>query len=85
MAFRFPLASVLSYRESLERREELALQKIQMEMTRLRQAIQQLNVQIAEAHHTIERVMQKPLAAFQMQSMLQQANAAAARRQGAPC
>jgi flagellar export protein FliJ len=76
MAFRFPLASVLS----LERREELALQKILMEMAQVRQTIDQLTGQIAQAQKTIERVMQKALPAVQMQSMLNQANAAIERK-----
>jgi flagellar export protein FliJ len=80
MAFRFPLASVLSYRESVERREELALQKILMEMAQVRQTIDQLTGQIAQAQKTIERVMQKALPAVQMQSMLNQANAAIERK-----
>jgi flagellar export protein FliJ len=80
MAFRFSLASVLSYRESLERREELALQRIQMEMAQVRKAIDQLTGQIAQAQQTIERVMQKALPAMQMQSMLNQANAAGERK-----
>jgi flagellar export protein FliJ len=80
MAFRFPLASVLSYRESLERREEFALQKIQMEMAQVRQTIDQLTGQIAKAQQTIERVMRTALPAVQMQSMLNQANAAVARK-----
>jgi flagellar export protein FliJ len=80
MAFRFPLASVLGYRESLERREELALQKIQMEMAQVRHTIDQLTKQIAEAQKTIERVMQKALPAVQMQGLLNHANAAVDRK-----
>lgn len=80
MGLRFPLASVLSYRESLERREELALQKILMEMAQVRQAIENLAGQIADARATIEQAMQKALPAVQMQSMLNQANAAADRK-----
>jgi flagellar export protein FliJ len=80
MSFRFPLASVLSYRESLERREELALEKIQMEMAQIRHAIEQLTGQIAEAQKTIERILQKVLPAAQMQAMLNHTNAAVTRK-----
>ena len=38
MGFRFSLAPVLRLRESLEKREELALQKVELEVARLSDA-----------------------------------------------
>ena len=42
MAFRFPLATVLLVREHAEEREERALKKIQLEISRVRREIEQL-------------------------------------------
>jgi flagellar FliJ protein len=42
MSFEFPLAAVLRYRESIEQREHLALERIQQDIVRVEQKIQQV-------------------------------------------
>jgi flagellar export protein FliJ len=42
MSFQFPLAAVLRYRESIEQREYLALEKIQQEVNRVELRIRQV-------------------------------------------
>lgn len=76
MAFRFTLASVLAVRESMERREELALSKIQLEMARVQHEIDRLNAELAQAQRMREECMQRPIAAAQLQAMLRSADAA---------
>jgi flagellar biosynthesis chaperone FliJ len=73
MAFRFPLASVLRLRQAMERREELALQKVLYEIAQHRRKIEQLDESIAEADRTREAMLQQPTSAFQLQSMLLEA------------
>jgi flagellar export protein FliJ len=80
MAFRFPLATVLRYRESIERREERALQKVQLEMARVSHQIEELNAAIARAHSTTEQALQQPMPASHLQSMLWEAQAAEERK-----
>ena len=80
MGFRFPLASVLSLRESMERREELALKKILLDMAHVRREIEHLDAELAAAHRMREESLQRPIPAFQLQSMLRDADAAIERR-----
>jgi flagellar export protein FliJ len=80
MAFRFTLASVLAVRESLERREELALMKIQLEMARVRHEIEKVDAELAEAQRIREESMRQPIPAAQLQSMLYAAEAATDRK-----
>jgi len=70
MAFRFSLAAVLGFRESIEKREELALQKIVFEIARTHHQIEQLSVDIAVAQQEINKALQQPLPAFHLQTML---------------
>ena len=79
MAFRFTLASVLAVRESMERREELALTRIQLEMARVQHEIDKVNAELAEAQRMREECMQRPIAAAQLQSMLHSADGATER------
>ena len=80
MAFRFSLATVLRFRESVEKREELALQKILMEMARIRREIEQVNAAIATAQNARNEAMQNPLPASHLQDMLSEIEAAVVRR-----
>jgi flagellar export protein FliJ len=80
MAFRFTLASVLGVRESLERREELALTKIQLEMARVQHGIEKVNAELAEAQQMREECMRQPIPAAQLQTMLHAAGAATERK-----
>jgi flagellar export protein FliJ len=80
MAFRFPLATVLRYRESIERREERALQRVQLEMARVSHQIEELNAAIARAHGTTEQALRQPMPASHLQSMLWEAQVAEERK-----
>jgi len=80
MAFRFSLATVLRFRESVERREELALQKIIMEIARVRIEIERLTGEIALAQAAINKSLQKPISAYHLQGLLNAANAIVDRK-----
>jgi len=80
MAFRFPLATVLRYRDSVEEREERALRRILLEIARTRHQIDQLTLQIARAQETRNNAMHEPLSAFQLQCMLIEIDAAGNRK-----
>lgn len=80
MGFRFSLAAVLRFRESVEKREELALQKLLLEMSRMRREIERLGTDIVRAHQAQNQAMQTPLAAVHLQSMLKEIDAIADRK-----
>jgi flagellar FliJ protein len=80
MAFRFSLAAVLRVRESIEQREERALQRIQHEMARVLHQIEDLSAAIAKAHDAREEALQQPIPAGHLHSLLWEAEAAAERR-----
>ena len=81
MAFRFSLASVLRVRESIERREELALQKAEQELARVRRRIDELTGEIAKAVEAREKALQQPIQAYKLQSMDAEINAGAEAKQ----
>ena len=70
MAFEFPLATVLRIRESVEKREERALQRIQGEISRVLYQIEELSAEIAKAHDAREQAMQRPIAAGHLHTLL---------------
>jgi flagellar export protein FliJ len=76
MGFRFPLATVLRVRESIEKREERALQKIQVEMVRLRRQLEELSAGIANEHLAREDAMQRLMPAGHLHTMLWETQAA---------
>jgi len=80
MAFRFPLATVLRFRESMEKREELVLQRILLEMAQVRREIERIAAEIAAAHNARNQAMQSPVPAAHLQGMLNDVEAAAERR-----
>lgn len=80
MGFRFPLAAVLRYRETVERREELALQAVQMQIAVARRAVEQLNTHIASAHQAREDCMRQTIPAVQLRAMLVEIEAAQERK-----
>jgi flagellar FliJ protein len=80
MAFRFTLASVLRVRESIERREERALRKIQLEMARVSRQIDQVNAAIAQSQNARNQVLQQPTPAGHLQTMLLEAQRAVEKR-----
>jgi flagellar export protein FliJ len=63
MAFQFSLATVLRVRESVEKREERALQKIQFEIVRLLRGLEDLNAAIAHAHEEREQALLRSIPA----------------------
>jgi flagellar FliJ protein len=81
MAFRFSLASVLRVRESIERREELALQKAEQELARVRRRIDELAGEIAKAVDAREKALQQAIQAHRLQSMDAEINAAGETKQ----
>ena len=80
MAFRFPLAAVLRVWESIERREERALQRIQLEMARVSRQVDELSAEMAKAQTARELALRQQMPAGHLQDMLRQAEAAAERK-----
>lgn len=76
MPFRFSLASVLRVRESIERREELALQRVEMEVARVKHRIDELTDELARAGEARENALRNSIPAYDLQSMDAQMNAA---------
>lgn len=80
MAFRFSLATVLRFRESVEKREELLLQKVLLGIARAHREIEQLNIAIAAAQDARNEAMQNPLPASHLLDVLNDIQAAVGRR-----
>lgn len=80
MAFRFTLATVLRFRESVEKREELTLQRILLDMARVRHEIEQITTAMITAHDAREQAMRNTLPASHLHGMLKDAEAAAERK-----
>jgi flagellar export protein FliJ len=81
VVFRFSLASVLTVRESIERREELALQRIEMEVARVKQRIEELTDELAKAGAARDKALQQSIHAYDLHSMDAQMNAALEAKQ----
>jgi flagellar export protein FliJ len=81
MAFRFPLAAVLMVREHAEEREERALKKIQLEISRVRREIEQLDAEIVAAQNAREQALQQSIPAFELQESLRRVKAATEKKQ----
>jgi flagellar export protein FliJ len=71
---------VLRVRESLEKREERALQKIQLEMARVLHQIEELNAEIRKSHEAREHAMQQPIPASHLQMLIWQVQVAGEKR-----
>lgn len=69
MPFRFPLAKVLLVKESVKKQEERALQKILLEMSRVAHRIEKLSEEIAESQIALERALQQPIPAIEVQTL----------------
>jgi flagellar export protein FliJ len=76
MAFQFSLATVLRVRESVEKREERALQKIQFEIVRVLGVLEELSAAIAHAHEAREQALQRSIPAGHLHSFQWEAQAA---------
>jgi hypothetical protein len=81
MGFRFSLLTVLRFRESVEKREELALQTTQLKIARVRRADEELAAKIAHKYASLELAMQRPLQAQLLQLMLSELNEVVEERQ----
>jgi len=69
VGFRFPLASVLRLRESVEQREELTLQRAQYELERMRQRIDELTAELVTAGLQREQILLQSTEAYRLQDM----------------
>jgi flagellar FliJ protein len=76
MAFRFPLATVLRVKESLEKREERAVQRIQLEMARVARQIEELTEAMTKAYAARNQALRQAVPAGQLHTMLWEAQAA---------
>ena len=81
MGFRFTLASVLRFREGIEKREELSLQRVQFEMARVRRRIDELTKELAKAGNEREEGLQNWMQAFRVKNLQDEMNAAVEARQ----
>jgi flagellar biosynthesis chaperone FliJ len=70
MAFQFSLAAVLRVRESLETREERALQAIQLDAARTAHQVEELSEAIAGAQRARELELQQSISGGRLQSLL---------------
>jgi flagellar export protein FliJ len=71
MPFRFPLAAVLRVRESIEKREERALQQLQAEVSRLTLRIDELEREQRKIVSLRGETMTRPIAAFHLHALEQ--------------
>lgn len=69
MAFRFTLEQVLRVRQSIERREELALQRAELEVARVLRRIEELTEELAAASRKREEALKQPMQAYLLQGM----------------
>lgn len=81
MAFRFTLAQVLRVRQSIERREELALQRAELEVVRAQRRIEELTEQLAKVGKERDEAILKPMQAFELQSMNAEMSSIGAQRE----
>lgn len=75
MAFQFPLATVLRYRQAVERQEELALKKILGEIARTRLQVADLTASIARARQSLNQALQESLRAVEIEHATKQIEA----------
>ena len=81
MPFRFPLASVLRLRESMEMREEVALQKAQFEVARVRRRVDELTDELAAACQEREKALARTVPANRLQQIQAEIDAAEEAKQ----
>lgn len=81
MAYRFPLESVLRLRESIEKREELLLQKAQYEVAKVQQRINDVNEELEEADRKRGEALLGSVEAFRLQAMQEDIRAAKETKQ----
>jgi flagellar FliJ protein len=76
VAFRFPLASVLRLRKTIERRAEVSLKSAQLEVARARRRIDELTDEMAKACQDREKALGASTPANRLQFMQVEINAA---------
>ena len=76
MAFRFSLATVLKLRQSIEDREERALQKVQADIARVHNQIEALNTQIANVRRQCQSTLLELTPAAHLHVLLTQTQSA---------
>jgi len=81
MGFRFTLDSVLRFRQGIEKREELALQKVQFEAARVRRRIDELTEELTRAGNEREEALQNSMQAFKLMNLQEEINAVIETRQ----
>jgi flagellar FliJ protein len=81
MGFRFPLATLLRYRESVEQREELALKRVTFEMARVGRQITELAIEMARATDDRETALLRCMQASELKSRQDEMSAAMAGKQ----
>ena len=69
MSFHFPLAAVLVVRENARKREEQALQKIQLEVASIAKQIEEFDAELAQVHNVREKALQAPIPAADLHSL----------------
>lgn len=80
MGFRFAMASVLRWREGVEKREELVLQQMQFEVNRIAHRIEEITEEIAQANQRQEAALRNWTQAFDLKGMKDEVCAAAEAR-----
>lgn len=81
MTFRFTLEQVLRVRESIERTEELALQRAEFDVACVKRRIEELTQKLAAASHRRDEALKEPMQAYLLQGMDAEINAALEARQ----
>lgn len=81
MGFRFSMASVLRWREGIEKREELTLQQVQFELNRVRQRIEEITEDLVKANRQREEALQDWMQASELNGLNDEMSAAANARQ----
>jgi flagellar FliJ protein len=69
LAFRFKLASVLRVRESIERNEELTLQRIELEVARAQRRLDELNAELERRVDERNRALRQPTPAYRLREL----------------
>jgi flagellar export protein FliJ len=79
MAFQFSLAAVLQIRESIEKREERALQAIQRDVARAVHQVEELTVAIGGAHRAREQALEQTISGGHLHTLFWEEEAAEQR------
>lgn len=81
MAYRFPLATVLRFRQTIEEQEERALEKVFAEIVKAEQQIDALAMDIAGARRKLEADLTESMPAGHVDSMRERIEGAVRLRQ----